>query len=640
MNLKTEESMKLHKFVAPLFVAATVLGTVACDEDIELNIPTVEAPAFDESSPAAGSSDTEPGDITVKVKYDKRVFFATKNTSLINVSGATLVNANVFGTDSALTVVINCPNPGQQINVTIPEGAVIGAQGLPAPAVSLSFSTKENAPVNPVSIAANPVFATSAEAKKLYDYLVANYGTSVLSGMMANVAWNTEESEVVYGWTGKYPAINGFDYIHMPASVSGANWIDYTDITPVKNWADQNGIVTLSWHWNVPKEAQTIPSEDNSGNDNSGSDNSGSDNSGSDNSGSDNSGNDNSGSEEEASTYTIWEGETAMPTNWSGWERFVDDASFAIFAKAKVGDVIRVTIKDVATGAQGSFKNGSSWSGLTTTAADGSTISYEYFDISGDKYTMEITQEILSAIQKDGLIISGHDYTATGVYLDVTQTRAARSQAKTRALDPNNDYSFYKNQTAFDADNALVDGTWENYYFQKDLAQCAAYLKLLQAEGIPVLWRPFHEASGGWFWWGKSASSLKAMWKYMFDYFKSEGLDNLIWVWTSQGDDDDWYPGDAYVDIIGRDLYGETVSTCASAFQTTQNKYTTKMVTLSECGTVDNIPAQVEAGAGWSWFMPWYGNTDSGAAHADEAWWKATMEGSNVISRADLPSWK
>jgi mannan endo-1,4-beta-mannosidase len=253
---------------------------------------------------------------------------------------------------------------------------------------------------------------------------------------------------------------------------------------------------------------------------------------------------------------------------------------------------------------------------------------------------MEITQDILSALQQDGLIISGHDYTATGVYLDVAQTKAARRLAQTRALDPNNDYSFYMNQTVFDADNALVDGTWENYYFLKDLAQCAEYLKLLQAEGIPVLWRPFHEASGGWFWWGKSASSLKAMWKYMFEYFQAQGLDNLIWVWTSQGDDDDWYPGDAYVDIIGRDLYGETTSTCASAFQTTQGKYLTKMVTLSECGTVSDIPAQVSAGAGWSWFMPWYGNTDAGTPHADEAWWKTTMESGSVISRADLPSWK
>ena len=49
----------------------------------------------------------------------------------------------------------------------------------------------------------------------------------------ANVAWNTEMSEKVYGWTGKYPAINCFDYVHLPASVAGADWINYGDITPV-----------------------------------------------------------------------------------------------------------------------------------------------------------------------------------------------------------------------------------------------------------------------------------------------------------------------------------------------------------------------------------------------------------------------
>jgi mannan endo-1,4-beta-mannosidase len=305
-----------------------------------------------------------------------------------------------------------------------------------------------------------------------------------------------------------------------------------------------------------------------------------------------------------------------------------------------VGDVIRVTIKDVAAGAQGSFKDGSSWSGLTTTAADGSTISYEYFDISGDKYTMEITQDILTAIQANGLIISGHDYTATGVYLDVTQTKAVRHQAKTRALDPNNDYSFYRDQTEFDADNALVEGTWENYYFLKDLAQCAEYLKLLQAEGIPVLWRPFHEASGGWFWWGKNAESEKALWIAMFDYFKEQGLDNLIWVWVSEGDDDKWYPGDEYVDIIGRDMYTKTTSACFDAFNDSQYTYANKMVTLSECGTVDDIPTQYAAYAEWSWFMPWYGEAKKDTPHANRNWWRTTMAGSNVITREDLPSWK
>ena len=53
----------------------------------------------------------------------------------------------------------------------------------------------------------------------------------------------------------------------------------------------------------------------------------------------------------------------------------------------------------------------------------------------------------------------------------------------------------------------------------------------------------------------------------MFDYFKAQGLNNLIWVWTSETGDADWYPGDQYVDIVGRDLYGKTAAECVSQYQ-------------------------------------------------------------------------
>lgn len=68
---------------------------------------------------------------------------------------------------------------------------------------------------------------------------------------MANVAWNTDEAEQVNTWTGHYPALNTFDYMHI--RYSGQNWIDYSDISPVTNWANAGGIVSCMWHWNVPK---------------------------------------------------------------------------------------------------------------------------------------------------------------------------------------------------------------------------------------------------------------------------------------------------------------------------------------------------------------------------------------------------
>ena len=73
---------------------------------------------------------------------------------------------------------------------------------------------------------------------------------------MANVNWNNSCAEKVYKLTGKYPAMNCYDFIHI--CFSPANWIDYTDITPVKDWNDAGGIVQLMWHFNVPnKEGET-----------------------------------------------------------------------------------------------------------------------------------------------------------------------------------------------------------------------------------------------------------------------------------------------------------------------------------------------------------------------------------------------
>ena len=154
------------------------------------------------------------------------------------------------------------------------------------------------------------------------------------------------------------------------------------------------------------------------------------------------------------------------------------------------------------------------------------------------------------------MVISGCNHTVTGVYIGTPAT----------VYDLGTDYTYKPDETTFDAANATVEGTWENKVFTSDMAAVAGYLKLLKDAGIPVLWRPFHEAAGKWFWWGKDAASHKAMWIAMFNYFKAQGLDNLIWVWTTETGDEDWYPGDQYVDIIGRDIYSKDAETCASQY--------------------------------------------------------------------------
>lgn len=552
-------------------ILAMVFIFASCDTDVDHDIPAVDAPVLVSTTPESGAAKVKTGEITIEVKYDKNIFFATDNLSEIQFTGGELISADVLGASNILTVKVNVPKRETACSLSIPEGIVTGPNQMPAPAVSVQFST--------VALDKTLVAATSAKAVKLYNYLLDNFETKTLSAMMADVAWNTEMSEKVYGWTGKYPAINCFDYVHLPASVAGADWINYGDITPVKDWSDKGGIVAAMWHWNVPKKAVG-----------------------------------------EASSTQIWEGETVMPGDWSGNVQMTDDAAKAVFADAQVGQVIRVAVKDVAAGAQGSFKN-SGWSEI----ASGT----DYFDISGD-YTLVITEDILKSLQEGGLIIGGHDYTAVAVYLESNGT----------ALDPNKDYAFYKADTEFDAANATVEGTWENKVFTEDLKNIAAYLKLLRDADIPVLWRPFHEAAGGWFWWGKDAASFKSLWIAMFNYFKTEGLDNLIWVWTTEGDDADWYPGDQYVDIVGRDIYNKETADCVSEYTSIAGNYGNKIVSLSECGTVGLISEQWASGARWSWFMPWYDGTNedgSPVVHADEAWWKDAMSQEFVVSRDELP---
>lgn len=439
--------VKFNKFIAGVALFSVLLA--ACDTDVEHNIAQVAAPEFQTISPES-SEVLSLGKHTITLTFDKNIFFASSYIDKLELTGAELVSAEVMGSSNQLIITANFPERDKECTLTIPEGVITGPNKMPVEAMTFTFKT--------CSLDKNPVNTLTTEAMKVYTFLQENYESKIISGMMANVAWNTEKSEQVYQWTGKYPAINCFDYVHLQSSPS--NWIDYSDITPVKNWSDNGGVVSIMWHWNVP-------------------------------------------------------------------------------------------------------------------VAEGST-----------------------------------------------------------------SYAFYAENNGFDADKALVEGSWENKVFTADLEKCAGYLKLLKDANIPVLWRPFHEASGGWFWWGRNASSEKAIWIYMFDFFKSKGLNNLIWIWTSQVGDKEWYPGDQYVDIVGCDIYNKTTAECAAQYSQIIKEFGNKIITLSECGSVGKISEQWASGGCWSWFMPWYDNDGAETLHADKAWWEDAMKQSYVITRDKLPSFK
>lgn len=170
---------------------------------------------------------------------------------------------------------------------------------------------------------------------------------------------------------------------------------------------------------------------------------------------------------------------------------------------------------------------------------------------------------------------------------------------------------FYTEYTNIDLAKIMNGEDEEGYeLLMQDIDAIAKQLQILQEADVPVLWRPLHEASGGWFWWGDSgAESYIELYRLLYDKLTNEyGLNNLIWVWNGQ--DKDWYPGDEYVDIIGEDIYpGEHVYTSQinkylEAVDYTEAK---KMVVLSENGCVFDPELAVRDGAMWGFWCTWGG---------------------------------
>lgn len=116
----------------------------------------------------------------------------------------------------------------------------------------------------------------------------------------------------------------------------------------------------------------------------------------------------------------------------------------------------------------------------------------------------------------------------------------------------------------------LTDPQWEDLItlgteihgaWQKQMEIVAGILKKVEEAHIPVLFRPYHEMNGDWFWWGgrKGPDGYIALYKQLFHYFtEHHRLDNLLWVWSPDKPwpgVEDFYPGDDYVDILGADIY-------------------------------------------------------------------------------------
>lgn len=196
----------------------------------------------------------------------------------------------------------------------------------------------------------------------------------------------------------------------------------------------------------------------------------------------------------------------------------------------------------------------------------------------------------------------------------------------------------YKNYQSsngtFDTSKAVVEGTKEYEYFMAAVDDLAEQLLLCQEAGVPIIFRPLHEAQGNegnygdgtaWFWWGdRGAEVYKELWKLLYTTLTEKyELHNLIWEFNSYNyaNSPTWYPGDDYVDIVAYDKYnvennrddglssGPNISAISRIFNYLYNLVDGgKMLAISECDTVPTVENMTVEDAGWLYFCPWYGD--------------------------------
>ena len=155
-------------------------------------------------------------------------------------------------------------------------------------------------------------------------------------------------------------------------------------------------------------------------------------------------------------------------------------------------------------------------------------------------------------------------------------------------------------------------GTPVHQTWIEEIDKVAYYLKKLQEAKIPVLWRPFHEMNGGWFWWGKrpGPDGIQKLWRMMYDrYTNHHQLNNLIWVWNAnefRGNNvisyEDYFPGLDVVDVLATDVYTEKYSD--RDYDELQRLAQGRLIALGEIGKVPDAQKLREQPL-WSWFMVW-----------------------------------
>ncbi len=157
----------------------------------------------------------------------------------------------------------------------------------------------------------------------------------------------------------------------------------------------------------------------------------------------------------------------------------------------------------------------------------------------------------------------------------------------------------------------LTPGSEVRLRWERQVDVVAGFLTQLREARVPVLWRPYHEMNGDWFWWGArpGPQGYAALWRLLFDRLTNlHGLNNLIWVWNANAPRVNaapyagFYPGHDVVDVLAADVYAADYA--QSHHDDLLSLAEGRPIALGEVGDVPP-PDLFDAQPNWAWFMVW-----------------------------------
>lgn len=211
--------------------------------------------------------------------------------------------------------------------------------------------------------------------------------------------------------------------------------------------------------------------------------------------------------------------------------------------------------------------------------------------------------------------------------------------------------SFYTESSSINLDKAMNNEDDKLYdLLIEDIDRISEQLARLRDCGVPVIWRPLHEASGGWFWWGScSPESYIKLYRLMYDRMTNvNGLTNLIWMWNGQSEE--WYPGDDVVDIAAWDIYAgehQHSSQAATFIRCSDCTGERKLVALSENGCIPDPELMQRDNARWLYWCVWgddfcirWGEAIYNEQYTDKEMLKKAYNSEYTLTLDELPDLK